>query len=85
VSSAVVTALIGVGGVLVGAALAGGITGWQNKVASAERTQTRREQNLIAAFQYFDGGTQRRSVGLSIIEAPARGGAALSPWGSPVR
>jgi hypothetical protein len=58
---------------IVGAAVGGVLTGvfslLQLCAARREREQTRHEQNLIAAFQYFDGKTQRRSVGLSIIEA----------------
>ncbi|MGW3959268.1 hypothetical protein ACWED2_05565 [Amycolatopsis sp. NPDC005003] len=33
-----------------------------------ERTQTRQEENIFHALEYFTGRTQRRNVGISIIE-----------------
>ena len=83
-SDQVVAALIGLGGVLVGALLAGGVSLYQARVAANERRETRREQNLMAAFQYFDGKTQRRSVGLSIIEAGWRQTPKLLPMFVPL-
>jgi hypothetical protein len=71
-SDEVVAAIIGVSGVLVGAGIAGGLSLRQATLAARERQQVRREQNYIAAFQYFDGKTQRRSVGISIIAASWR-------------
>ena len=65
-SDAVVAGIVGAA---VGGVLAGAISTLQLLIAKREREQTRHEQNLIAAFQYFDGRTQRRSVGISIIEA----------------
>jgi hypothetical protein len=52
-SDEVVAAIIGVGGVLVGAGIAGGLSLRQATLAARERQQVRREQNFIAAFQYF--------------------------------
>ena len=71
-SDTVVAALIGAAGIIVGTAIAGGMTWLQARREARERERTRREQNLLAAFQYFTGRTQARSVGLSIIEASWR-------------
>lgn len=71
-SDTVVAALIGAAGLVVGTAIAGGMTFLQARREARERERIRREQNLLAAFQYFVGRTQPRSVGLSIIEASSR-------------
>ncbi|HWX45079.1 MAG TPA: hypothetical protein VNY52_07125 [Solirubrobacteraceae bacterium] len=64
--------MIGIIGLAVGGLLTGGFSLLQSRLAVREREQARRQQNLMAAFQYFDGGTQRRSIGISIIEAYQR-------------
>jgi hypothetical protein len=64
------SATIGAGvGAVVGGVLTGVFSLCQGRLAAREREQARREQNLMAAFQYFDKGSQRRSIGISIIEA----------------
>ena len=83
-SAPVVAALIGVGGAIVGAAIVGVVSLHVAKRGASERERTRREQNLLAAFQYFDGRTQRRSVGLSIIEASWRDMPELLPMFVPL-
>lgn len=58
----------GVIGAAVGGVVAGGFSLAQSALASKERGRTRLEQNLFSAFQYFGGGTQERSIGISIVE-----------------
>jgi hypothetical protein len=58
----------GVIGAAVGGVVAGGFSLAQSALASKERSRTRLEQNLFSALQYFGGGTQERSIGISIVE-----------------
>jgi hypothetical protein len=68
-SDEVAAAIIGLGGALIGGVLTGGVSLWQAARAERARQETRRREHLIGAFQYFDGKTQRRNIGVSIVEA----------------
>jgi hypothetical protein len=60
-SNEVITALIGAS-VGVTIALMQAVLGY------LERRKSRRDTALFQAFQYFDGGTQRRNIGVAIVE-----------------
>lgn len=60
-SNEVITALIG-------ASVGATIAVVQAVLNYLERKRSRRDGSLFQAFQYFDGGTQRRNIGIAIIE-----------------
>ena len=53
---------------LIGASVGVTIAIVQAVLGYLERKRSRRDANLFQAFQYFDGGTQRRNIGIAIIE-----------------
>ena len=53
---------------IVGAAVGASVAIVQAILSYRERKETRREQVLVSALSYLDGGSQRRSIGLSLIE-----------------
>jgi hypothetical protein len=71
-STEVVAALIGFVGGLVGALIGGLVTiqvaRLQIEAGAAELLRERREQQISAALQNFTGGSQKRNVGISVIE-----------------
>jgi hypothetical protein len=60
-SNEVITALIG-------ASVGVTIAVIQAVLGYLERKRSKRDSYLFQAFQYFDGGTQRRNIGVAIIE-----------------
>lgn len=53
---------------LVGASVGVAIAVVQAVLGYLERKRTMRDASLFQAFQYFDGGTQRRNIGIAIVE-----------------
>jgi hypothetical protein len=53
---------------LIGASVGVTIAVVQAVLGYLERKRSRRDASLFQAFQYFDGGTQRRNIGIAIIE-----------------
>jgi hypothetical protein len=53
---------------LIGASVGVMIAVVQAVLGYLERMRSRRDASLFQAFQYFDGGTQRRNIGIAIIE-----------------
>lgn len=53
---------------LIGASVGVTIAVVQAVLGYVERKRTKRDGYLFQAFQYFDGGTQRRNIGIAILE-----------------
>lgn len=53
---------------LIGASVGVTIAVAQAVLGYIERKRAKRDGYLFQAFQYFDGGTQRRNIGIAIIE-----------------
>ena len=55
-------------GALIAATVGFVIAGLQLVLGFLERRRTKRDENIFYALQYFDGGSQRRSIGIAIVE-----------------
>jgi hypothetical protein len=69
----------GATGAIAGAIVSGVVAVGLSGLGVIERREMRREEHLLRALDYFTGKTQRRSVGISVVEGLARSAPELHP------